>query len=110
MNYYFLYLSNTLLKQGYLLFLIAPLFFQRTHVFLSLSKILSLPPSKDSPKSVGMMDSGALPRLHASPISEEGLLIGVAIVIILILLGVIFGIFQWISGSLLDLFSSLGLG
>ena len=38
-----------------------------------------------------------------SPIMEEGLLIGIAIVAILIVIGIIFGVFDWIA----DAFSSL---
>ena len=46
-------------------------------------------------------------NVMVSPIMEEGLLIGIAIVAILIILGVIFGIFDWIGesfGSLFDHF------
>lgn len=49
-------------------------------------------------------------RIFFSPITEEGLLIGVSIVIILILLGLIFGIFNWITGSISALFEQLGVG
>ena len=42
-----------------------------------------------------------------SPIMEEGLLIGIAIVAILIVFGIVFGVFDWIAesfGSLFDQF------
>ncbi|MFX1298463.1 MAG: hypothetical protein ACFFD2_26855 [Promethearchaeota archaeon] len=39
-----------------------------------------------------------------TPIIEEGLLIGIAIVAILIILGIIFGVFDWISESFSSLF------
>ena len=44
---------------------------------------------------------------NLSPIMEEGLLIGIAIVAILIVVGIIFGVFDWIGksfGSLFDQF------
>lgn len=44
---------------------------------------------------------------NVSPIMEEGLLIGIAIVAILIVVGIIFGVFDWIGksfGSLFDQF------
>jgi hypothetical protein len=44
---------------------------------------------------------------NISPIMEEGLLIGIAIVAILIVLGIVFGVFDWIAesfGSLFDQF------
>ncbi|MFX1295327.1 MAG: hypothetical protein ACFFD2_10800 [Promethearchaeota archaeon] len=40
------------------------------------------------------------------PITEEGLLIGIAIVAILIVIGFIFGIFDWIAESFNSLFSN----
>ncbi|MHA1649793.1 MAG: hypothetical protein ACTSYB_06345 [Candidatus Helarchaeota archaeon] len=40
-----------------------------------------------------------------SPIMEEGLLIGIAIVAILIILGIIFGVFDWIAESFSSLFN-----
>ncbi|MHA1356904.1 MAG: hypothetical protein ACTSQI_01260 [Candidatus Helarchaeota archaeon] len=46
-------------------------------------------------------------KVFSSPIMEEGLLIGIAIVAILIVLGIIFGVFDWIAksfGSLFDHF------
>lgn len=39
-----------------------------------------------------------------SPIMEEGLLIGIAIVAILIVLGIIFGLFDWIAEAFSSLF------
>ncbi len=39
-----------------------------------------------------------------SPIMEEGLLIGIAIVAILIILGIILGVFDWIAESFSSLF------
>jgi hypothetical protein len=44
-----------------------------------------------------------------SPIMEEGLLIGIAIVAILIILGIIFGVFDWIAKSFSSLFDQFGL-
>ncbi|MFX1295045.1 MAG: hypothetical protein ACFFD2_09375 [Promethearchaeota archaeon] len=41
-----------------------------------------------------------------SPIMEEGLLIGIAIVAILIILGIIFGVFDWIAESFGSLFDN----
>ncbi|NVM54300.1 MAG: hypothetical protein HWN66_11415 [Candidatus Helarchaeota archaeon] len=41
---------------------------------------------------------------HVSPIMEEGLLIGIAIVAILIVIGLIFGVFDWIAESFSSLF------
>ncbi len=43
-------------------------------------------------------------NLYFSPIMEEGLLIGIAIVAILIVLGIVFGIFDWIADSFGSLF------
>lgn len=43
-----------------------------------------------------------------SPIMEEGLLIGISIVAILIILGIIFGVFDWIGDSFSSLFDQLG--
>ncbi|MHA1321873.1 MAG: hypothetical protein ACTSRL_03675 [Candidatus Helarchaeota archaeon] len=40
-----------------------------------------------------------------SPIMEEGLLIGIAIVAILIILGIIFGVFDWIVDAFNSLFN-----
>jgi len=51
-----------------------------------------------------------LVKIFFSPITEEGLLIGVSIVVILILVGLIFGIFNWISNSINVLFDQLGIG
>jgi len=44
-----------------------------------------------------------------SPITEEGLLIGIAVVAILIVLGIIFGVFDWISKSFSSLFHQFGI-
>jgi len=46
---------------------------------------------------------------RGSPVVEEGLLIGLAIVGILIFLGLIFGIFDWINESINSLFDSMKL-
>jgi len=46
---------------------------------------------------------------RGSPVVEEGLLIGLAIVGILIFLGIIFGLFDWINESLNSLFDSFKL-
>ena len=43
---------------------------------------------------------------NISPIMEEGLLIGIAIVAILIVLGIIFGVFDWIAESFSSLFNN----
>ena len=43
-----------------------------------------------------------------SPITEEALLIGLAIVAILIIIGLIFGIFSWIGEKFSELFISFG--
>ena len=48
--------------------------------------------------------------LYFSPITEEGLLIGISIVVILILVGLIFGIFNWVSGAVSSLFDQIGFG
>jgi Tfp pilus assembly protein FimT len=40
---------------------------------------------------------------------EEGLLIGIAIVAILIILGIIFGVFDWIAKSFSSLFDQFGI-
>ena len=40
------------------------------------------------------------------PIMEEGLMIGIAIVAILIVIGIIFGVFDWIGASFNELFNS----
>jgi hypothetical protein len=45
-----------------------------------------------------------LPSTFVSPIMEEGLLIGIAIVAILIVLGLIFGVFDWIASAFSSLF------
>ncbi len=44
-----------------------------------------------------------------SPIMEEGLLIGIAIVAILIVVGIIFGVFEWIADSFSSLFDQFGV-
>ena len=46
---------------------------------------------------------------RGSPVVEEGLLIGIAIIGILIFLGLIFGIFDWINEALSSLFTNIGL-
>jgi len=40
---------------------------------------------------------------------EEGLLIGISIVAILIILGIIFGVFDWIADSFSSLFDQFGM-
>ncbi|NVM28306.1 MAG: hypothetical protein HWN65_05650 [Candidatus Helarchaeota archaeon] len=40
---------------------------------------------------------------------EEGLLIGIAIVAILIVVGIIFGVFEWIGKSFGSLFDQFGI-
>ncbi|MBD3230830.1 MAG: hypothetical protein GF329_21815 [Candidatus Lokiarchaeota archaeon] len=44
---------------------------------------------------------------RGSPVVEEGLLIGIAIVGILIFLGLIFGLFDWINEAISSLFDNL---
>lgn len=46
---------------------------------------------------------------RGSPVVEEGLLIGIAIVGILIFIGLIFGLFDWINEALSSLFDGLNL-
>ena len=48
-------------------------------------------------------------NVAVSPIMEEGLLIGIAIVAILIVLGIIFGVFDWLSESFSSLFDQFGI-
>jgi len=48
----------------------------------------------------------SLTNMILSPIMEEGLLIGIAIVAILIVLGIIFGVFDWIAESFSSLFNN----
>ena len=43
-----------------------------------------------------------------SPITEEALLIGLAIVAVLIIIGLVFGIFSWIGEKFSELFISFG--
>jgi len=43
-----------------------------------------------------------------SPITEEALLIGLSIAAILIIIGLIFGIFTWIGEKFSELFFTLG--
>ena len=43
-----------------------------------------------------------------SPITEEALLIGLSIAAILIIIGLIFGIFAWIGERFTELFVTLG--
>lgn len=45
---------------------------------------------------------------HFSPITEEALLIGLAIVAVLIVIGLVFGIFSWIGEKFSELFISFG--
>ncbi len=47
-------------------------------------------------------------NLIMSPIMEEGLLIGIAIVAILIVVGIVFGVFDWIGSSFSGLFEQFG--
>lgn len=44
------------------------------------------------------------------PITEEALLLGLSIAMIIIIIGLIFGIFQWLSSSIFALFGQLGFG
>ena len=44
----------------------------------------------------------------SSPITEEALLIGLAIVAVLIIIGLVFGIFSWIGEKFSELFISFG--
>ncbi|MHA1269545.1 MAG: hypothetical protein ACTSPY_07125 [Candidatus Helarchaeota archaeon] len=46
---------------------------------------------------------------RGSPVVEEGLLIGIAIVGILIFLGLIFGLFDWINDAIGSLFNNFGM-
>ena len=46
---------------------------------------------------------------RGSPVVEEGLLIGIAIIGILIFLGLIFGLFDWINEALGSLFNDFNL-
>jgi hypothetical protein len=48
-------------------------------------------------------------NINISPIMEEGLLIGISIVAILIILGIIFGVFDWIADSFSSLFDQFGM-
>ena len=48
-------------------------------------------------------------KMFLSPIMEEGLLIGIAIVAILIVLGIIFGVFDWIAEAFGSLFDQFGI-
>ena len=55
------------------------------------------------------MKSNNLPLLnYYSPITEEALLIGLSIAAILIIIGLIFGIFSWIGEKFTELFVTLG--
>ena len=42
------------------------------------------------------------------PITEEALLLGLSIAMIIIIIGLIFGIFQWLVSLIGNLFGSLG--
>jgi galactitol-specific phosphotransferase system IIC component len=53
--------------------------------------------------------SGLFKDKRGSPVVEEGLLIGIAIVGILIFIGLIFGLFDWINEALSSLFDSFNL-
>ncbi|MHA1381137.1 MAG: hypothetical protein ACTSRG_22445 [Candidatus Helarchaeota archaeon] len=44
------------------------------------------------------------------PITEEALLLGLSIAMIIIIIGLVFGIFQWLANSIFGLFGQLGLG
>lgn len=44
-----------------------------------------------------------------SPVMEEGLLIGIAIVAILIVVGILFGVFDWIGSTFNGLFNEFGI-
>ncbi|MFX0133784.1 MAG: hypothetical protein ACFFDN_09075 [Candidatus Hodarchaeota archaeon] len=43
------------------------------------------------------------------PITEEALLLGLSIAMIIIIIGLIFGIFQWLANSIFALFGQLGI-
>ena len=58
---------------------------------------------------VKMNVSDLLKDRRGSPVVEEGLLIGIAIVGILIFIGLIFGLFDWINEALSSLFDSFNL-
>ncbi|MHA1268211.1 MAG: hypothetical protein ACTSPY_00370 [Candidatus Helarchaeota archaeon] len=53
-----------------------------------------------------MKQNNILKDKRGSPVVEEGLLIGIAIVGILIFLGLIFGIFDWINEAINSLFNN----
>lgn len=57
----------------------------------------------------GQQSQNLLNNTVMSPIMEEGLLIGIAIVAILIVLGIIFGVFDWIAESFNSLFDHFGI-
>ena len=46
---------------------------------------------------------------NISPVMEEGLLIGIAIVAILIVLGIVFGVFDWISDAFGSIYEEIGI-
>ncbi|MHA1229940.1 MAG: hypothetical protein ACTSRP_00175 [Candidatus Helarchaeota archaeon] len=54
-------------------------------------------------------DKRSLRNRRGSPVVEEGLLIGIAIVGILIFLGIIFGLFDWINEALDSLFDNFNM-
>lgn len=47
--------------------------------------------------------------MSMSPITEEGLLIGIAIVAILLVVGIIFGLFEWVGVQFKGLFNQFGM-
>ncbi|MHA1301011.1 MAG: hypothetical protein ACTSO9_16445 [Candidatus Helarchaeota archaeon] len=44
------------------------------------------------------------------PITEEALLLGFSIFMIIIIISMVFGIFQWLGSSIIAFFNQLGLG
>jgi hypothetical protein len=65
--------------------------------------------SNSASKDLGQYPQSFLNYTVMSPIMEEGLLIGIAIVAILIVLGIIFGVFDWIASSFSSLFDHFGM-
>lgn len=47
--------------------------------------------------------------MSMSPITEEGLLIGLAIVAIFLVVGIIFGLFEWVGVKFTSLFDQFGM-
>ncbi|MHA1229254.1 MAG: hypothetical protein ACTSRP_06355 [Candidatus Helarchaeota archaeon] len=64
---------------------------------------------KGHDKEVNELIQKLLKDKRGSPVVEEGLLIGIAIVGILIFLGLIFGLFDWINEALNSLFENFNM-